>query len=395
MVASDSRSQVSHSLTWTDVRHSLDFSSFPGEVLHSRFYRRPEDYEGEIVLVVGSFASGSDVSRQLASLNLKSSESKIDPLRSPPTPPDDDLRPLQTRVYQSSSPGPSSYSMPPGPGDPTQQWREYITPVPLISHISPSSREHPRGLIHFQDGSEVDDVDVIIFATGYSFSLPFCRSSDRPWTTQSLLERAIEDHDERINDEPEYGVKGLAMKELDGLMLFLDGDRTISFPALRKSYETSYHPPYQRGLGSRLAADQIPEYQIVPFPLAETQSRLAALLWGGLLPSFPPNPAMPPNPSNPYHTPPDTPPSLDESATSSGLEHNPAQGKPKQPVRKVVQQRKKLVFGSPYQWAYEEYLMSLMLEADGENTPDHWRHIEGWRKARRADTTLRRKILGY
>ena len=188
-------------------------------------------------MVVGSFASGSDVSRQLANLNVRSrTKVDVESAASPLTPPEDDVQLHQTRVYQSSSPGPSSYAMPPGPGDPPQPWREYVMPVPLISHIDPPSKEHPKGLIHFQDGSEVDDVDTMIIATGYNFSLPFCRCSDPPWNTQPPLEGTIENNDGTAN-EGEGGIKGLAMQELDGLMLFLDGDRTISFPALRESFE--------------------------------------------------------------------------------------------------------------------------------------------------------------
>lgn len=60
--------------------------------------------------------------------------------------------------------------------------------------------------------------------------------------------------------------------------------------------------------------------------------------------------------------------------------------------------RKELVFGSPYHYTYEEFLMSLCLEADeraGRETPECWRGIEGWRRERRADTTLRVRTLGY
>jgi hypothetical protein len=60
--------------------------------------------------------------------------------------------------------------------------------------------------------------------------------------------------------------------------------------------------------------------------------------------------------------------------------------------------RKKLVFGAPYEWTYEEFLMGLCLEADvadGIDTPDHWRRIEPWRRDRRADADLRRRTLGF
>lgn len=103
--------------------------------------------------------------------------------------------------------------------------------------------------------------------------------------------------------------------------------------------------------------------------------------------------------------------------------------------------RREFVFGHPYEWSYEEYIMGLCFEADGgapfdgvlqaeedggdggdrgdgtvgqggrdaragggrkqngkaggTRTPECWRGIEDWRRARRSDTGLRKKTLGY
>ena len=60
--------------------------------------------------------------------------------------------------------------------------------------------------------------------------------------------------------------------------------------------------------------------------------------------------------------------------------------------------RRELVFGSPYQWVYEEYLMSLCFEADenaGRDVPACWTRIEDWRVDRRKDVGLRKRLLGY
>jgi hypothetical protein len=128
------------------------------------------------------------------------------------------------------------------------------------------------------------------------------------------------------------------------------------------------------------------EYQVVPFPLAETQTRLLAFLWASLLPSFPAHPVLPPNPSNPY--------SNGESESSVK-------------TRKVVGMRKEFVLGHPYEWTYEEYIMDLCLEAgsgrkgsgkDGnasDGVPECWKRVEQWRRDFRSDTTLRRRTLGY
>lgn len=45
-----------------------------------------------------------------------------------------------------------------------------IAQKPSISHIDASSGQRT---VHFTDGTSVDDVDEIIFGTGYSWSLPF------------------------------------------------------------------------------------------------------------------------------------------------------------------------------------------------------------------------------
>ncbi len=152
----------------------------------------------------------------------------------------------------------------------------------------------------------------------------------------------------------------------------------------------------------RHLADLKTAYQVVPFPLAELQSRVISLLWAKLLPSFPTHPELPPNPSNPYWTPPDTPPTSSPSPQPSSavngsneIAHSAA-SPPTAPVRQVLSTRQKLVFGASYEWVYCEYLMSLMQEADREEkTEDYWRVIEGFRKERRADSTLRKRTLGY
>lgn len=211
-------------------------SSFPEEVLHSRYYRRPEDYTGKTVLVVGSYASGSDLSRQLASLNIGKYASTGQKLSEEGTlTPETESDESFTKVYISSSSVPEDKPTP--PEFPAQPWKPFIHHVPLVSHISPPSPAHPRGAVHFKDDREVvDDIDVIIFATGYNFSLPFCKAKDQPWATKPVLDGIISDEERVGGRESDIGgLKGLGMKNLDELMLFLDGDRSIAFPVLRKS----------------------------------------------------------------------------------------------------------------------------------------------------------------
>jgi len=211
--------------------------------VHSRFYRRPSDFAGQSVLVVGSFASGSDLSRQLASLNLGHYHPSGEPLTPTESPthhdngsgstPDLHAIPRFTKTFISSS---NSIQAPPPTDAPPRLWQVYITHVPLVSHIDPS------GLIHFQAPSNdlpppepIRGVDTIIFATGYNFALPFCKISDEPWKNTRVLDRAIGAVERDGGDEREEGgMKGLTMTDLDELTLFLEGDRSIAFPVLRE-----------------------------------------------------------------------------------------------------------------------------------------------------------------
>ncbi|ORY27654.1 hypothetical protein BCR39DRAFT_537734 [Naematelia encephala] len=338
-----------------------DLSSFPGEMLHSRFYLRPEEYAGRTVLVVGSFASGSDLSRQIGGLNIGRYTSDGRPLT-----PVSGSESGFTKVYVSASGAPTPQDQ---GGESSQPWRQFVTNVPLISHVERPSDDYPKGRIHFQPGqtnTEPIEVDTIIFATGYNFSLPFCKVTDEPWKSHKLLDRVItkEERDNGASRE-QGGLKGLGVHGLDETMIFLDGDRSLAFLTL--------------------------QYQVVPFPLAEVQARLASMLWAGLLPSFPVHPALPPNPTNPYFTPPPTPGTSTPSTDLDG--HAVAQVD--KPIRKVLKMRQKLVFGAPYEWTYEEWLMGLMIEGYEEGVGEEWRRIEDWRRARRNDATLRFRTLGY
>jgi hypothetical protein len=183
-----------------------DSRLFPGTLIHSREFRRASDFEGQTVLVVGSFSSGSDITRLLGSLNLHGE--------------------TKTKVYQSSTGiGNSSAVI-----DPNDPWRPYIQAVPLIDKF-----EDRR--IHFQSTpfshDPIDDVDVVIFATGYYNSLPCCKSYDEPWRSKRLLKEEITM--KAGGDEHELGgLRGLHMKGMDNMLLFLEDDPTLAFPGLRE-----------------------------------------------------------------------------------------------------------------------------------------------------------------
>lgn len=241
-----------------------------------------------------------------------------------------------------------------------------------MSHIKPD------GTIVFQETEEtLSGVDTIIFATGYNFNFPFCKTGDQPWDTTRMLDSQIHPGERDGGEESEVGgMKGLSVERLDPLLLFLENDtaRSIAFPVLRMSSSVILPRP---------TADQA-EFQVVPFPLAETQTRLTALLWSSLLSPLSEDIQIPSNSSNPYFTPAPSP--------------SPSPLPPKStqvPVRKVVQMRKKLVFGPAYEFTYQEYLMHLMEGADDPEWVKQWWGTMAVKRRWRDDTGLRKRTLGY
>jgi len=203
-------------------------------------------------MVVGSFASGSDLARQLASLNLADDQ--------PPT-----------KVYVSSS-GDTSYATRDG------EWAKFVIDVPIIRKVVGKR-------IELENGEVVDDVDVVIFATGYYYSLPFCKRADAPWDQVPVLDEEIEaelanghtgsktddredgdsarngawvtnghayvnGHTPKLVDghgkRDEGGIRGFHMDNLDPLLLFLRTDRSIAFPTLRTCSSPAASAPSNR-----------------------------------------------------------------------------------------------------------------------------------------------------
>ncbi|KAL0565817.1 hypothetical protein V5O48_016202 [Marasmius crinis-equi] len=98
------------------------------ELLHSIFYRGPDQYKNATVVIVGSGASGRDAALQVGSVAKK--------------------------AYQSLREG----------ADPTPGAN--VTAKPTISHFNFTS-------VIFSDGSSLESVDAVISATGYQYLVPF------------------------------------------------------------------------------------------------------------------------------------------------------------------------------------------------------------------------------
>ncbi|KAI1621762.1 hypothetical protein EDD37DRAFT_652122 [Exophiala viscosa] len=113
----------------------------PDVVEHSKTYRGPERYRGKTVITIGASVSATDIARAIVKVAKTPLYASI---REP------------HRVY-----GTVPFEHP------------QMALKPTISHVSTSP--HSR-TVFFSDGSKVDNVDHIIFGTGYDFSLPFLPS---------------------------------------------------------------------------------------------------------------------------------------------------------------------------------------------------------------------------
>jgi cation diffusion facilitator CzcD-associated flavoprotein CzcO len=110
--------------------------AFPGTISHSKYFRRPKEFVGKKVIVVGNSASGLDISSQIsphskALLLSQKSESYL------------------AGGFASDS------------------------NIQSVSQISQLDAENKT--VHFLDGRVERDVDSILFCTGYLYTLPFLR----------------------------------------------------------------------------------------------------------------------------------------------------------------------------------------------------------------------------
>lgn len=137
------------------------------------------------------------------------------------------------RVYQSSSQTPNMFTsgLAADEDDDSRPWLRLIEQRPLIERID-------DGLIYFKDGSTFQNIDVIIFATGYLYYYPFFKRSDHPWSRDEarVLDKTVERVDVIMTDSKDMrGLQGLGMSKMDELMLFLANDRSMALIGLRKS----------------------------------------------------------------------------------------------------------------------------------------------------------------
>ena len=171
-------------------------SAYEGSIIHSKAYRNPAMFAGKKVIVVGNSASGIDIGAQIGKFCKQ-------PL-------------LQSSRTESifSSPG-------------RAPWKEDIPQI--VEFLDPKQRNRS---VRLMDGRIEQDIDAVVFATGYFYSFPFLKINP-PIITDGLRARDV--------------------------------------------YQQLFHIKYPT-----LAFPVLPQ-RVVPFPIAENQAAVIARVWSGRL----------------------------------------------------------------------------------------------------------------
>lgn len=170
--------------------------SYPGAISHSKFYDSPESFRGKKVVVVGNSASGLDIGAQISEV----SKGKV-------------IVSQRSESYFAASESSDKMIYP--------EILEFL-----------SSAHHNRA-IRFANGRIEQQVDAVVFCTGYFYSYPFLESLSPPvvthgWRTMNVYQQ-----------------------------LFYIERPTLAFPVLSQ--------------------------RVIPFPIAENQAAVFSRVWSGRL----------------------------------------------------------------------------------------------------------------
>ncbi|ODV61581.1 FAD/NAD(P)-binding domain-containing protein [Ascoidea rubescens DSM 1968] len=128
---------------------------FPGSIIHSKSYKKPQDYKSKNTLIIGNSASGADLAFQIVTIN-------------------------NCTVWKSKR---SETALPAGKDD-------RIVDVPDVEKFDYENKK-----IFFVDGSSLDNIDKVIFCTGYLRSIPYLNSlSDTKTYKHPLITDGLKIH---------------------------------------------------------------------------------------------------------------------------------------------------------------------------------------------------------
>ncbi|KAL4923751.1 putative flavin dependent monooxygenase [Aspergillus undulatus] len=170
--------------------------TYPGVITHSKFYDSPGPFKDKKVVVIGSSSSGLDIGNQINEV----SKGKV-------------LASQRTDLYLSPS---------------TATDKAYYPEI--VEFLSPATHERA---VRFADGRIEQDIDAVVFCTGFFYSFPFLSSLSPPLIT----------HGRRVHNTYQH--------------LFYINDPTLVLPVLPQ--------------------------RIIPFPLSENQAAVFSRVWSGRL----------------------------------------------------------------------------------------------------------------
>ncbi|UZJ55038.1 hypothetical protein CBS101457_004358 [Exobasidium rhododendri] len=216
--------------------------TFNGKTMHSAWYRDPSEMKERDVLVVGNASSGMDIARELAGYLVRALPSGLSPeewkercLKDP------------FRVYSSWHALDKVPPMDYNPLDPdSPEWCRRINVVDEIDRIDGT-------VIHLKDGTSLDSIKVIIFATGFLFDNPYIDQTTEPLLSRPLLPPS--------DNSAKTGFPSTTMYNMDDWILFHSGDESVAFLGL--------------------------PITVVPFPFTEIQATFVVHRWLNLVEKLP------------------------------------------------------------------------------------------------------------
>ncbi|WVQ81677.1 hypothetical protein IAT38_003802 [Cryptococcus sp. DSM 104549] len=269
-----------------------------GELVHSRWYRKPEEWAGKTVMVVGGGPSSADIVRELGMLNVEQS-------------------PLAPKKIYRSFRSTLRYDI-----EHEKGWPKFINNVTPMRIVHGPSDTSSTGRIETITDQTLDDVDVIIFATGFVARFEFFRPTDLPFSKAPLVRYPATPAGSRPPPASVVGKStlegGHRVHNLDAHQIFYLPDTSLAFLLLHA--------------------------EAIPWPFSEMQARVIASYWTG--------------------TPLEIKPHEDEENDSHSV----------------------LVLGHPGEFTYAENLLKLIGEGGPEEVDEDgkWGSWPGWKKHIRA-----------
>lgn len=243
LCAAHGRCNVPHIPQTTGIEY------FRGRQTHSAWYRYPQEFRGQRVLIVGSNSSGGDVARELCGGSKRDFPGSREwAQEAAAQPPRSGVVVFQAYRHPDEPPQVDYY-----PRDPSSpDWCHRIQVVSTIDRILED------GTILLVDGSTLRDIDTIIWATGFLYDAPFLDHTAPPFDEHPVVPREAP---ARVTVAPSI-TGATTLVNLDDWFLFYRYDVSLCFLGLLN--------------------------RIVPFPFMETQARVVACVWLGLIPPLPP-----------------------------------------------------------------------------------------------------------